>query len=83
MDVSAYVAKHDAQERAGETIEARSEHSIGPAGVVVTASDESSASGHPRASESSRSPDGAALTDSPEPHDAGSEETEPNPGEGA
>jgi hypothetical protein len=83
MDVSAYVAKHDAENPPGETIEAKSKSSSGPADVVVTASEESSASGHPRASESSRSPDGAALIDSPEPRDADTEETEPNPSEGA
>jgi hypothetical protein len=76
MDVSAYVAKHDAENRSGETIEPRSEHSIGPAGATSTAPAESSTR------ESSHSAD-AALPDSPEPRDADTEETEPNPSEGA
>jgi hypothetical protein len=76
LDVNEYVARKAAEDRAGATIETKSEPSPGPAGVVVNAPDESSTR------ESSHSAD-AALPDSPEPRDADTEETEPNPSEGA
>jgi hypothetical protein len=52
MDVSAYVAKHDAQERAGETIETKSEHSTEPVGASATTPAES---GTPKPSRSGES----------------------------
>jgi len=76
LDVNEYLARKAAENPPGATIDAQSE----PAGVVVTASDESSASGSPRPAGADNG--GAALTDSPEPRDARPEGTDINSGEG-
>jgi hypothetical protein len=75
LDVNEYLARKAAENPPEATIDVKSE----PAGVVVTASDESSAPGPPR-------PAGAgsgstALTDSPEPRDAHPEGTDIDSGE--
>jgi hypothetical protein len=75
LDVNEYLARKTAENRAGETIEATSESSVGPAGGVVTLPAESSTPAPSYVAS-------VALPDSPEPRDAGSEETETNSHEG-
>jgi hypothetical protein len=76
IDLNDYLARRAVEDRAGETIAARSESSIGPAGATSSAPAESSTPG-------SSGSAGAALTDSPEPRDADSEGTDTDPHEGA